>query len=489
MIFRFAILICSLLVTATLFAQSASRPNIILIITDDQGYGDLAVHGNPIIRTPQLDRLHAQSKRFVDFHVSPTCAPTRSALQTGRHEFYNGISHTIHERERLRLDSVTLAELLKTNGYHTAMVGKWHLGDEPDYWPNKRGFEHFFIHGAGGIGQSYPGSCGDAPANKYDNPVILNDGKFVTTNGYCTDVFFQHATQWIDQHRQDKEPFYLQLATNAPHAPYNIAAEKTKPYDGKVPPEVARFYAMIENIDDNIGKLLTQLKDWKIEQNTLVIFMTDNGSAAGSKVFSAGMRGQKGTPYMGGTRVPSFWHWPGKIKPGDVSQTAAHIDILPTLAEITGSKLTEKYQAQVQGRSFAGLLMETSTAWPDRYLFTHVGRWELGADLVNAPEATKYANCSVRWQNYHLVRAGQRKNASGWELYDLTKDPGEQTNIADQKPELVQQISKEYDRWWDNAVPNLVNEKAYLTKPSINTFRELYFKQFDGPGPNNAKMK
>src|SRR6202048_1072190 len=158
-------------------ASEAHPPNIVFILTDAQAYGDLSCHGNPVLKTPNLDRLHAEGVRFTDFHVSPTCSPTRSALMTGRHEFKNGVTHTINERERLTLKATTIAQALKSAGYTTGIFGKWHLGDEPDHWPDKRGFDEMFIHGAGGIGQSYPGtSCGDAPGNTYFDPAILHNG-------------------------------------------------------------------------------------------------------------------------------------------------------------------------------------------------------------------------------------------------------------------------------------------------------------------------
>src|SRR6478752_6885608 len=166
---------------------AGKKPNIVFLITDDQGYGDISAHGNPVLKTPNLDRLHAEGVRFTDFHVSPTCSPTRSALLTGRHEFKNGVTHTILERERLTLKATTLAQVLKAAGYTTGIFGKWHLGDEPDRWPDKRGFDEMFIHGCGGIGQTYPGSCGDVPGNTYFDPTILHNGKFEKTRGYCTD--------------------------------------------------------------------------------------------------------------------------------------------------------------------------------------------------------------------------------------------------------------------------------------------------------------
>jgi arylsulfatase A-like enzyme len=469
---------------------AGSRPNIILVITDDQGYGDLACHGNPVIKTPHLDKLHSESARFTDFHVSPTCAPTRSAIMTGRHEFYNGVTHTILERERLRLDAITMPTVLKQAGYTTGIFGKWHLGDEPEYWPSKRGFDEMFIHGCGGIGQSYPGTCGDCPGNKYFNPVINHNGKLEATNGYCTDVFFKQALSWIDSKRSAKQPFYVQIATNAPHAPHVIADKYAEPYQGKVPPEVAKFYGMIANIDENVGALREKLKEWKLDENTLLIFMTDNGTATGEKVFNAGMRGKKVTPFLGGTRVPSFWYWAGKTTPGDIAATTAHLDIFPTLAELAGAQLPAAAQQQIQGRSLVPLLNDSKATWSDRYLVAHTGRWQAGLDVANAPpNEAKYAGCSIRWRNYQAASpAVKAKAGSGWELYDLTADPGETKDIAAEHPEIVKQLDAEYGRWWTAAVPNMVNETAaaIAAKLKFTPYKELYWNQFRGPGPNNA---
>src|SRR5438309_2823879 len=375
------------------------RPNIIFVLTDDQGYGDLSCHGNPVLQTPNLDRLHDEGVRFTDFHVSPTCSPTRAALLTGRHEFKNGVTHTILERERLTLKATTIAQVLKSAGYTTGIFGKWHLGDEPDHWPDKRGFDEMFIHGCGGIGQSYPGSCGDVPGNTYFDPAILHNGKFERTNGYCTDVFFAQALRWIESVKGER-PFFCYLATNAPHAPLHVRPEDEKRYADKVRDlNVAKFFGMIANIDDNVGRLLDKLKDWGIERDTLIIFMNDNGGTAGVSVFNAGMRGQKVTPWLGGTRASSFWRWPGKLKPGDVDRLAAHIDFFPTVAEIAGAKLTDEVKAQVEGQSLVPLLRDPKAAWADRILFTHVGRWPNGAK----PAEHKYAHCSVRNPRWHLV--------------------------------------------------------------------------------------
>src|SRR5262245_39525307 len=293
-----AVLACLVAISLTVGspAIAAPPPNIVFILTDDQGYGDLSCHGNPILKTPNIDRLYDEGVRFTDFHVSPTCSPTRSALMTGRHEFRNGVTHTILERERLTPAATTLAQVLRGAGYTTGIFGKWHLGDEPAYWPDKRGFDEMFIHGAGGIGQSYPGSCGDAPGNTYFDPVILHNGKFEKTKGYCTDVFFGQAIGWIESVK-NRRPFFCYVATNAPHAPLQVRPEDERRYADKVAdPNVAKFFGMIANIDDNVGRLLAKLKEWDVERETLVIFMNDNGGTAGVPVFNAGMRGQKVTP-------------------------------------------------------------------------------------------------------------------------------------------------------------------------------------------------
>ncbi|HEY2574277.1 MAG TPA: arylsulfatase, partial [Verrucomicrobiaceae bacterium] len=312
---------------------AGKRPNIIFILTDDQGFGDVSVNGNPILKTPNMDRLHDEGVRFTDFHVSPTCSPTRSALHTGRHEFKNGITHTINERERMTLDAVTLPQVLKTAGYTTGIFGKWHLGDEDEHQPENRGYDEVFIHGAGGIGQHYAGSCGDAPGNTYFSPLIKHNGKFEKTDGYCTDVFFAQAAKWIEGVK-GQTPFYCYIATNVPHAPLQVRDEDLARYKDKVKNgNAARFFGMLANADDNIGRLLAKVKDWGIEKDTLVVFMNDNGGTAGCDVYNAGMRGKKGTPFLGGTRASSFWRWPGTLQPADCDQLTAHIDFFRTIAE------------------------------------------------------------------------------------------------------------------------------------------------------------
>ena len=471
------------LVVATLLGawpcvHAAERPNIVFVLTDDQGFGDMSCHGNPVLRTPNLDRLHDEGVRFRDFHVSPTCAPTRAALFTGRHEFRNGVTHTIYERERLTLPATTLAQVLQRAGYTTGIFGKWHLGDEAAYQPGRRGFDEVFIHGAGGIGQTYPGSCGDAPGNTYFNPAILHNGRFEKTQGYCTDVFFGQALKWMEAVK-GRAPFFAYIALNAPHAPLQVRPEDEQRYAGKVGTNVAKFFGMIANIDDNVGRLLAKLKELSLDENTLVIFMNDNGGTAGVNLFNAGMKGSKGTPWLGGTRAASFWRWPGTFKPAEVDKLTAHVDFFPTLAELAGATLTNDVKQQVEGRSLVPLLRNPTAPWPERVLVTHVGRWERG-QVAGA----KFRQCSVRSPRWHLVCVA-KNGQKHWQLFDVGADPGEARDVAAQHPEVVQEFEAAYDQWWDSVQPQLVNENA--VGPKVNPFKELYWKQFGG-GPD-AKLK
>ncbi len=490
-----ALAICSMLSfqAASEAAITAQKPNIIYILTDDQGYGDLSAHGNPVLKTPNLDRLRSESVRFTDFMVSPTCAPTRSAIQTGRHEFRNGVTHTILERERMDPKAVTIAQVLKSAGYTNGIFGKWHLGDEKAYRPTSRGFDEQFIHGGGGIGQSYPGSCGDAPGNLYFNPAILHNDRFVKTEGYCTDVFFTQATKWIESVK-GRQPFYCHIATNAPHGPYIARPQDKKLYEGRgLGEDTENFFGMIHNIDENVGKLLAKLDEWGIAANTLVVFMNDNGGTAGVKVFNAGMHGSKGSPWIGGTRAMSFWRWPGTLKPADCGALTAHVDVYRTWAALAGATLSPEAEKQAEGRSLIPLLEDPQAAWEDRTLFTHVGRWPKGTDHHLA----KARNASIRTSQYHLVseavppaRAKAKKGpgaAPGWQLFDVKADPAESKNIVAEKPEVVKQMLSSYDAWWQSLAGQVdLNEKA--VGPRLNPFAEEYWAQFGG-GPTEQDLQ
>ena len=373
----FQLVTCTLLLLVTFTdcradSTNTRKPNVVLVITDDQGYGDIAAHGNKMIQTPNLDQLYRQSLRLTNFHVDPTCAPTRSALMTGHYSTRTGVWHTIMGRSLMNTNEVTLAEVMQSNGYKTGMFGKWHLGDNYPLRPQDQGFETVVQHGGGGVTQTP-----DYWQNDYFDDTYLRNGKPEKFKGYCTDIWFQEALNFIETNKS--EPFFAYISTNAPHSPYLVDPKYSIPYERKgVPKQMAAFYGMITNIDENMGLLERRLKDWGLDENTILIFMTDNGTAAGFKRpqpedlskkqqrrlskgkpivleswpgFNAGMRGTKGSEYDGGHRVPCFIRWPaGKLDGGrDITQLSAHIDILPTLAELC--HLTISSELKLDGTS------------------------------------------------------------------------------------------------------------------------------------------
>ena len=477
------LLLAATLATAgSLPAQSAERPNIILVITDDQGYGPVGRHGHPWIETPHLDRLHDQSVRFTRFLVSPTCAPTRAALMTGRHPMRNGVTHTINERERLGLDATTLPQVLQAAGYTSGIFGKWHLGDEDAYQPHNRGFDEAFIHGAGGIGQAYKCSCADAPGNKYFDPVVRHNGSFVKARGFCTDVFFSAALGWIERAKDGEAPFFAYITTNAPHGPFLAPPTARERFEGLgFSGKAAGYYGMVENIDQNMGRLAASLEEWGLEEDTVVIFMSDNGmtgNGAGRgvlgrrddgtelSVYNAGQRGLKGSVDEGGVRVPFFVRWDGHLEAGrDVDVVSAHIDLLPTLAALAG---VEHPTEQVERRSLLPLLTGEADSAPDRYLFSHVGRWPVGAD----PRGFKHKGCAVRSARFRFV--------NDQALYDMVTDPGQTTNVIAQHPGVVADMRTAYDAWWDGTVPMMVNEGVPMS--STRPFHVAYQAQVEAGG-------
>ena len=475
--------LCTLCVCSVFSVQvygAAPQPNIILVMTDDQGYGDLACHGHPFLKTPNLDKLYAQSTRFTDFHASPTCAPTRSALMSGRAPFKNGVTHTILERERMALSATTIAQVLKTAGYTTGIFGKWHLGDADAYQPNRRGFDEVFIHGAGGIGQNYPGTQSSVAGTDYFNPILKHNNTFVQTEGYCTDVYFQQALSWIKQSKE--RPFFAYIPTNAPHSPYKVADKYKAMYQGKCSDSSAAFFGMITNIDENMGLLMRKLDEWDLADNTLLIFMTDNGTAAGT--FNYGMKGRKGTVNEGGTRVPLFFRLPGKTRPGvDIDRLARHYDLFPTLAQIAGATIPQNLN--LDGRSLMPLIENPKADWDDRFTFFHIGRWgkknapgRWGTGDTD-PDKAKYKGFAVRNEKWRLVGKS--------ELYNIDKDPGEQNNVASENPLVVQQMLEAYDKWWDEVRPLMVNEDASLD--TGNPFRDQSDKQREEKGIPKANSE
>ena len=440
--------------------SSVERPNVIIVMTDDQGYGDLSCHGNPDIKTPNLDKLHSQSTRFTNFHVDPTCAPTRAALITGRYSIRTGVWHTIAGRSFLRRDEVTLGDVFKSNGYATGMFGKWHLGDNYPCRPQDRGFDETINHGGGGVGQTP-----DLWGNDYFDDRYWHNGKPQQYEGYCTDVFFGGALEFIGKNKD--KPFFCYLLPNAPHGPYLVPDFYAKPYrDRGIPDNRAKFYGMLSNIDDNMGLLLAKLDDLGLSENTIVVFMTDNGTAGpwypkDGEDFSAGLRGIKGSIYEGGHRVPSFWRWPkGGIKSGvDVPDVAAHIDMMPTLVDMCGLK--KRGGPELDGSSLKPLLAGDASSWKERTLIVNNQR-------IPVPE--KYRNFSVMTDRWRLVNKT--------ELYDMDADLGQTKNVADANPDVVKQLMQSYEDWWggvtrtDEVVPAVVGSNH--ENPSILTAHDWH---------------
>ena len=443
----------SLLLPGIGSAAEPRKPNVILVITDDQGYGDVGAHGNSMIKTPNLDKLHSASVRLTDFHVDPTCSPTRSALMTGRYSTRTGVWHTIMGRSIMNGSELTLAEIFQSAGYETGMYGKWHLGDNYPCRPQDQGFDETFYHGGGGVGQTP-----DFFGNDYFDDTYFRNGKPEKAEGYCTDVWFKEALAFIEKNRE--KPFFAYLSTNAPHGPFLVADSYRKPYLQKgVQPTMASFYGMITNIDENMGRLLKRLDELKLKDNTILIFMTDNGTAAGASRrrgnkkagkawpgFNAGMRGQKGSSYDGGHRVPFFIHWPaGGLHGGrDLNTLSAHIDVLPTLAELCGIKHPIAGAPAIDGKSLAPLLKGKEPAWADRTIFVHSQRLE---------QVKKGRNNSVMTKRWRLV--------NNKELYDITADPGQSKNIAALNPQVVKNLNKAYDGWWTSLSP-IFTETVHL---------------------------
>lgn len=406
-------------------AQSARRrpPNVIVLLTDDQGYGDLACHGNPLARTPHLDRLHAESVRFTNFHVDPTCSPTRSALMTGQYSHRVGVWHTIIGRNFLHRDAVTMADAFRASGYRTGLFGKWHLGTNYPFRPVDRGFDTWVGHGNGGIGTS-----SDYWNNQKLDDTYYRNGVWEKFHGFSTDVFFSEAMQFISG--SGKQPFFLYLPTNLVHNPLNLPEEWLQPWKERTSdPTTARFYASIERIDTNVGRLMAFLAARGLLDNTILLFITDNGGTGGVRTFNAGMRGAKGSVYDGGHRVPCFVRWPsGGIGGGrDINRLSAHVDILPTLIELCGLKHPD---VAFDGRSLVPLLRGESAAWRDRTIFVETQR-------IQFPRMWKdYAMMTDQWR---LVNG---------ELFDMRADAGQQRDIAGSRPEVVRQLRAEYERVW-----------------------------------------
>ncbi|MES2393867.1 MAG: arylsulfatase, partial [Acidobacteriota bacterium] len=419
--------------------SSAKRPNVVFVLMDDVGYGDLACLGNPYIKTPVMDAMHASSTRFTDYHVSPTCSPTRASLMTGRYCNSVGVWHTIDGRNLLDPNAITMAECFKASGYRTANYGKWHLGDNYPCRPIDRGFDDAVICGGGGIWQG-PDYFGN---HDFDDHYIHN-GDFQQYKGFATDVFFDCAMDFMRDAQKHDQPFFCYLATPAAHEPVWSKDSDAAPYQHVPGLPHAGFYGMIANLDENLGRLTRFLEDNHLRENTILIFSSDNGTAEGQDVFNAGMRSFKGSAYDGGHRMPLFIQWPGGNMPvgKDVPQLTAHIDLLPTLIDLCG---LESRNGKFDGASLRPLIFGSGTAWPDRTIVTDSQREE---NLV------KWKETAVMTHRWRLVSPTPHGNLAKLELYDIQADPGQQHNIIADHPNVVAKLKVDYEAWWTHTSSN-----------------------------------
>lgn len=432
-------------------ALAADKPNVVIVITDDQGYGDLSCHGNPILKTPQIDELYGESVRLKDYHVAPTCSPTRCAFLTGHWTNRTGVWHTIMGRSMLRENEVTMGQVFKDAGYATGMFGKWHLGDNYPYRPEDRGYTEVMRHGGGGVGQTP-----DYWDNAYFDGSYWHNGTPEAVKGFCTDVFFDYAKKFIKSSKEAGQPFLAYVATNAPHGPMHAPKKSAAPYASVDNVGLQNFYGMIANIDDNVGEMRAFLDAEGLTDNTIFIFTTDNGSSSGWKTFNAGMRAGKGSEYDGGHRVPFFVHWPnGKLTGGrDIEPITAHVDVLPTLIDLCD--IAPPAGVEFDGVSLAPLMNpDIAVKWMDRILIT---------DSQRVKDPIKWKSSSVMTSDWRLI--------NGKQLYDIKADPGQQSDVASGHPAVVERLKNFYEDWWTELLPTFKNDTAiYLGHPQDNPAR------------------
>ncbi len=406
------------------------RPNIVVILSDDQGWGDLSVNGNKNLKTPHLDSLARRGAMFTHFYVQPVCSPTRAEFLTGRSYPRTGVRGVSTGLERLNLDEVTIAQILRALGYRTGAFGKWHNGSQWPYHPNARGFEEFHGFTSGHWGN-------------YFDPPLEHNGKPVRGKGYIADDFTDRAIAFIEKHRH--EPFFCYLAFNTPHSPFCVPDEdwdrfKERPIAQRGPDgdredlAVTRcVLAMCENLDRNVGRILRKLDELGLAGDTIVIFFCDNGP--NSWRWNGGMKGRKGSTDEGGVRSPCFIRWPGKIAPGTViPQIAGSIDLLPTLAGLTKTPLPRG--RPLDGRDLSPLLLGQKVAWPERMLFSAWG-----------------GKVSVRTQQYRL-------DANGL-LFDMVADPGQTTDVSAKHPEVARQLRQAVADWRKEMVLSKKDDRPF----------------------------
>ena len=441
------------------------KPNVIIIITDDQGFGDLGINENPNIITPNIDQFASESIQFDNFFVSPVCAPTRASLMTGRYSLRTGVRDTYNGGAIMSNTETTIAEILKEADYSTGIFGKWHLGDNYPFRPSEQGFDESIIHLAGGIGQVGDFTNYYKGNTSYFDPILWKNNKKNQYDGYCSDIFAENAVKFIEKNKN--KPFFCYLSFNAPHTPLQVPKKYYNMYKD-LDPEVGfideslaskmsekdkedarRIYGMVTNIDDNVGKVLNKLTELGIEEETIIIFMTDNGPQQFR--YNSNMKGLKGTVYNGGTRVPFYIKYAEKFKNSKViSRMSAHIDILPTILELCNLKIPS--DRKIDGQSLVPLI--NSKPFNDRHLFSYWTR--------RFPE--KYINMSIQNDNYKLVGNNDYNGKiKDFELYDLIADPLESKNVINQNIE----IAKSFKIEMDNSIDDLLSSENIKNPPRI----------------------
>lgn len=455
-------------------ANDFERPNVIFIITDDQGYGDVGFHGNTIIKTPNIDALAAKSTELTNFHVGTTCAPSRAGLMTGRNSNRNNAWHTIGGCSILNEEEQTISEVFQENGYATAMFGKWHLGDNYPFRPHDRGFDTALYHGGGGVGQTP-----DYWNNDYFDDTYFRNGIPEKFEGYCTDVWFNETIKYIED--QADKPFFAYLALNAPHGPFNVPQEYLDMYaDANLTDTQKRFYGMISNVDDNIGKLFQYLETSGKLENTILVFTTDNGTAAGigkknglTTGYNANLRGTKSSPYDGGHRVPFLIHWPkGNITSKNQKKSnvlVAHVDILPTFAALCKLEYTPKNY--LDGTDVSPIF-QSNTKLEDRMLVVDTQRLQWPKKDRNS-----------------CVMQGEWRLVNGDELYNIETDISQTENLSDKFPERVKNMQAFYDEWWKSTEQDMHYASIPLNTPNNeNVLLTIHDLHSEDPIPWNQDL-
>lgn len=427
---------CSLL--AGFSAVAEERPNLLFIMTDDQGYWDTGATGNPHIDTPHIDSLAKEGTQFQRYYAAPVCAPTRAGVMTGRYYLRTGLYNTRFGGDSMGTEEVTVAELLKESGYRTGLFGKWHLGKYPGYQPQERGFDEFFGHYHGHI-------------ERYEFPdQVYHNGTPVEARGYVTDLFTDAAIDFVEASvMQSEDPFFCALMYNAPHSPWLLdtshygqpEGDKTleKYLERGLPIREARIYALIERVDENVGRILEKLDELGRSENTLVIFTSDNGGV--SKFWKGGMNGNKASAYEGGVRAPFFTRWKGTVPTGGIVEAqVSHVDILPTFCELAGIPLPK--DVVIDGKSLVPLLKSGNGSEHHTYVYHTWDRYFPNPDR-------RWAISDQRWKLMAQFGSDATPSPSGWRLFDLENDPGEKKNLIKEEPEIAERLREEFLRWFD----------------------------------------